>query len=390
MLMASPAIAGVGDPIVLGEGVSLDIIAAARVRYETVDQASITDSADALTARLRLGAEMKMGIVTFLVEGEGTTALVDRYNDTLPRNGVEPYPVVADPDNIELNRAQISVMKNGTGLTLGRQRINLDNQRFVGSVGWRQNEQTFDALRGQAAIGPVKLDATYSIAQRTIIGNRSPNEHFDGDFILLNANWATPNVTVTAFSYLLDYDTRAAVSSNTYGVLVQGHVPLGPVRLSGTGSIATQKDSGANPLSYSARYAHVEANATFAGLSIGGGYELLGSDGGVAAFQTPLATLHAFNGWADMFLTTPAAGLRDYYFKAGYAVPKSPVPGLNFALVWHRYESDFGSAKYGEEWNASAGFRVGPVGVLAKYADYKAAGFGVDVRKFWLQAEYSF
>ena len=37
--------------------------------------------------------------------------------------------------------------------------------------------------------------------------------------------------------------------------------------------------------------------------------------------QTPLATLHAFNGWADMFLTTPANGLQDLYFRASYTLP---------------------------------------------------------------------
>ncbi len=57
--------------------------------------------------------------------------------------------------------------------------------------------------------------------------------------------------------------------------------------------------------------------------TLGVGYELLGSDDGVAAFQTPLATLHKFNGFADQFLVTPAGGLQDIYFyaKAGF-LPK--------------------------------------------------------------------
>src|SRR3546814_14399570 len=100
---------------------------------------------------------------------------------------VEPYSVVADPDNIELNRAAIGYMKDGRGITVGRQRIIHDKARWVGNVGWRQNEQTFDAVRAQGKFGPVTLDAAWSKSQRTIFGLDSPNQEFDGDLILMNA-----------------------------------------------------------------------------------------------------------------------------------------------------------------------------------------------------------
>jgi len=162
-LLATPAFADdIGAPIPIGDGVTLDPILAARLRYEWVDQANLPNDADAVTFRIRGGAELKAGDFSFLAEGEGTAALADHYNDTLPKNGVEPYPTVADPENLELNRLQVAYLHKGTGVTLGRQRIVLDNARFVGNVGWRQNEQTFDAVRGQAKIGPVSLDATYS------------------------------------------------------------------------------------------------------------------------------------------------------------------------------------------------------------------------------------
>jgi hypothetical protein len=120
------------------------------------------------------------------------------------------------------------------------------------------------------------------------------------------------------------------------------------------------------------------------------GYEELGSDGGVAAFQTPLATLHAFNGWADLFLTTPATGLRDYYAGVGktFAVPF--LPGLKADLTYHEFDSEFGGLDYGSEWDASLGFKLGPVALLAKYARYEASGFAVDTEKFWLQGEVTF
>ena len=389
--IATPALAKVGDPIPLGGEITFDLQANARVRYETVDQGNLPRRADALTARLRLGGELKYKIVSLLVEGEGTAALVDDYNDTLAFNGAEPFPIVADPENLELNRAQISVMKDGTGVTVGRQRINLDNQRFVGAVGWRQNEQTFDAVRGQAKIGQVKLDATYAISQRTIFGVDSASEHFDGDLVLLNAAYDGARVDVSAFSYLLDYDARPAFSTGTFGVLLLGNAPLGGgVTVNGMAGYASQSELGSNPGDYSVDYLALEAGAALSGVSLGAGYELLGSDGGRAAFQTPLATMHAFNGWADLFLTTPAAGLQDYYLKAGYTPTTPPIPGLSFAVAWHSYSADFGGADYGTEWNASLGARLGPVAMLVKFADYQADGFGADKQIVWVQAEYSF
>ncbi|MBO9519857.1 MAG: hypothetical protein J7493_17495 [Porphyrobacter sp.] len=388
---AMPAVAAPGDPIDLGNGVSLDPILAARLRYEMVDQANLPDSADALTFRARAGLEMKAEGFSILAEGEGTLALADDYNDTIPGNGIEPFPTIADPENIELNRLQVGYLKDGNGVTLGRQRIILDNARFVGNVGWRQNEQTYDAVRGLAKLGPVSLDATWSVSQHTVFGEDSPNSHYNGDFVFLNGGIDLPVVDIKAFAYLLDYDTRLAFSSQTYGVLATAGFDIPAVgKLSGLLSYATQSDYGANPISYSAAYINAQAGLAFSGFSFTAGYEELGSDGGVAAVQTPLATLHAFNGWADLFLTTPANGLRDYYAGVGTALNVPFLPGFKADLTYHQFDSDFGGLDYGSEWDASVGFKLGPVALLAKYANYQAAQFAVDTEKFWLQAEAAF
>ena len=385
---AAPALAAPGDPITVAEGVTLDPILAARLRYETVDAANFPNSADALTFRARAGAELKFSGFSILAEGEGTLALADDYNDTLPGNGVEPFPVVADPETLELNRLQVSYMKNGTGVTVGRQRIVLDNARFVGNVGWRQNEQTFDAVRAQGKFGVVVLDATYSISQRTVFGVDSPNEHFDGDFVFLQGGVDLPVVDAKAFAYLLDYDTRLAFSSQTYGALGTAAVDIPTVgKLNLLASFAIQSDYGANPVAYDAEYINAQAGLTVLGFGLTAGYEELGSDGGVAAFQTPLATLHAFNGWADLFLTTPANGLRDYYGGISKTFGLPFLPGIKADLVYHKFESDFGGMDYGSEWDASLGFKLGPVNLMAKYANYDADGFAVDTEKVWLQAE---
>jgi hypothetical protein len=209
--------------------------------------------------------------------------------------------------------------------------------------------------------------------------------------VLLNGGVDLPAVEVKAFAYLLDYDTRLAFSSQTYGVLATAGIDIPAIgKLTALASYARQSDHGTNPVSYAADYLHAQLGLALFGFSLTAGYEELGSDGGVAAFQTPLATLHAFNGWADLFLTTPAAGLRDYYAGVGktFAVPF--LPGLKADLTYQEFASDIGGLDSGSEWDASLGFKLGPVALLAKYANYDAEGFGIDTEKFWLQGEVTF
>jgi hypothetical protein len=389
---AHPAYAAPGAPVKVSEDLTVDPIIEGRLRYESVDQDNALDSADALTMRMRAGAEVTTHGFSILAEAEATLALINDYNDTLPGNGVEPFSVIPDPQNVELNRLQFSWKGKGGSVTVGRQRIILDNARFVGNVGWRQNEQTFDAVRGIAKAGPLTFDATYTISQRTIFGIDSPSEHYDGNLILLNAGVDIKPVAIKGFAYLLHYDNRAAFSSKTFGVLAKGAIPLGDaLKLDFMASYARQSDYEANPVDYSADYIAAELGASVSGFGLKAGYEKLGSDGGRAAFQTPLATLHAFNGWADLFLTTPAKGLRDTYGSIGKGFGDlGPLKGLNAQVAYHKFEADFGGAHYGDEWDASLGFKLKNYGVLLKYAKYDADTFGVDTEKFWVQVEFSY
>ena len=397
-LAAQPALAAppkpqFGDPVKVSETLTFDPIVDLRLRYEHVDQPTL--DADALTIRLRAGGEFKhKSGLSLLVEGEGTLGVLTDYNafpfaivDTQRRTG---FAVVADPMNVELNRAQLQYKSKKVTLTLGRQRIVLDDQRWVGNVGWRQNEQTFEALRGEAKLGKLSLDAAYAIDQRTIWGiDAGPRAGMTGDFVLLGAGGKLGPVALKGFAYLLDYDEAPFVSfsSQTYGARASGTFALGKSKLSLTASYARQSDYGSNPFVFSADYFVGEAALNYKALTLTGGWEQLGSNNG-RAVQTPMATLHKFNGWADLFLTTPANALRDAYAGVAWKLDKvKALPGLNFQATYHQFDSAVGSIDYGSEWDASAGFKLGRVALQVKYADYNAAGFGQDTRKLWLQAE---
>lgn len=390
-----------GDPVPVGDGLTLDPIIDARIRYEGVDQPTV--DADALTVRLRTGLELKHAPshLSVLVEAEGTLGISKEYNAfpfDLPGSQQRrpQFAVVADGESIDLNRAQIMYKTKDFALTIGRQRINLDDQRFVGSVAWRQNEQTFDAVRAEATIGPVSLDGTYAIQQDTIFGSEAgPRRAIDGDFVFLQAGVKFGPMTAKGFSYIIDYDEPFAFgnSSQTYGGRVAGTLPLSKaVKLNVLASYARQMDIGRNPVDYRADYLLGELGLGYMGFTLTGGYEKLGADKTAGkAFQTPLATLHKFNGWADLFLTTPGKGLEDTYVTLAKVFPKvKALQGLNANVTYHEFHSDVGNLKYGTEWDASLGFRTKKVGWLAKFAAYNADAFGVDRRILWLQAEVAF
>lgn len=208
---------------------------------------------------------------------------------------------------------------------------------------------------------------------------------------------------ITGFAYLVDQDEAAVqafrLSSQTYGLRATASLPLGKAKLGLVGSYARQSDYHNNPNDYSADYWLGEAVLDVAGFKLTGGYEVLGADAGAAltSFQTPLATLHKFNGTGDKFLTTPANGLRDLYVGLTKAFPKAKaLPGLNAAVTWHRFTSDRLSLDYGDEWDAQLGWKIGKkVSFLAKAAFYDRTGApdfagDADTEKFWLQLEYIF
>ena len=333
--------------------------------------------------------------LSFLVESEATLGIINDYNDTNAGNGIEPFSVVADPENIELNRIQLQFAKKDKGsITVGRQRINIDDQRFVGSVGWRQNEQTFDAVSASVtALKPLTLEATYAISQRTIFGaDAGTREAFDGDFIFLGAGLDAGPVNLKGFAYLLDFDAGQPVSlssSATYGLRATAKLPVAEgFSLDLAGSYAVQKDYKANPNDFSVDYIAGSIGTSISGFGLVLGYENLGSDGAGQRFQTPLATLHKFNGWADVFLSTPPAGLEDKYVSMSKKVDL--FGGFTASAAYHDFSSDSGSIDYGTEFDAALNFKINVISVGLKYANYNANSFSVDTEKFWLRLGYSF
>ena len=370
----------------------------ARLRYENVDQDGIARQADALTLRVRPGLQLSDGGWSALVEGEATVAIDKHYNDGT--NGKTSFPLVADPRNAELNRAQVRYAAMGFAVTAGRQLVELADQRFVGSSSWRQNQQTFDAVRVQ--YGQAKgfsADLTYAWSDRTVNGVHGAGarqQAVSGGNVFALVNYGTGIGTMTGFAYLVDQDEQAvqnyALSSQTYGVRFAGSQPLSKqVKLGYTLSWAVQSDYHRNPNHYQADYWLAETTLGVSALTATGGYEVLGADKGLAltSVQTPLASYFKLNGWAGKFGTTPPNGLRDLYGTLGYGWKKvGPADAIGLSASYHRFDSDRLSEHYGNEWDLLATAKAGHALFSVRYAKYEADRLMTDTRKFWLQVDW--
>ncbi len=354
-----------------------------RYRYEGVDQDGIDNSANANTLRTRLTFQSgSVNNFSFKLEMDDVRPVAsEKFNST--SNGNTDYPVVADPKGTDLNQAFVQYKNGGFAAIGGRQRILLDDQRFVGGVGWRQNEQTYDGITFKYGASGFIGSYNYVNNVNRIFGPTGPGADLRGDVHLVNGAYAFSDAhKLTGFIYSMDFENAAGISNDTYGLRYVGS--FGPVKL--TASYATQSEAGDNPNSYTADYMLADvAWKVSDSFNLNAGYEVLGSDNGDTAFITPLATLHKFQGWADKFLGTPASGVQDMY--AGIGGKAGPV---KLKLVYHQYAADVGDGDLGSELNAVAIYPINKkVKTLLKFADYSADDHATDTQKVWFMVQMS-
>ena len=302
------------------------------------------------------------------------------------------YPVVADPEGADLNQAYIQ-WKNDKGTLVrgGRERIIYDNARFVGNVGWRQNEQTYDGVYFQQKISGLDLQGAWVGQVNRIFGSDVPAGRHDNNTWLLNGSWNFEGIgKLVGYYYDIDNKDVAAFSTETLGARFAGKRKGEVVTFNYAIEYASQSDAHRNPVGYSANYRRIDFGIGTAKITPYLGYESLGGDDTRpgAMFRTPLATLHAFNGWADKFLGTPAAGLNDMFFGV-----KGKLGVASWNVVYHDFEAEAGDAKFGTEVDVSVGTSFAKhYGALFKVAFFSGEpGSGYDdTTKLWLQLTAGF
>ncbi len=359
-----------------------------RLRLEHVDDDAFRRDASALTWRNRLGFRSAPSAGWYaLIEVEDVRSLIDDYNDTA--NGQTDRPVVADPAGSEWNQVHLGWQHaDGHGFILGRQRLAFDNHRFIGNVGWRQNEQTFDAVASTLRVGSDwTLRYAWLDKVHRIFGNGHPNPLAaaqDLDTHAINLAGTLAEHPFVAYGYWYDNQDLPLSSTRTLGLRLDNGVGAndGPRWLYAV-EYANQSDYAQAPDTGSVEYWRLEGGLRLGKHTLRAGLESLGSNGR-RALQTPLATLHAFNGWADRFLVTPLDGLEDRYIGA-----EGPLGNLRYSLRWHDYRAQRGSAEFGTELDAQLSWGFGKGwNALTKLARYQSDGFASDQTKLWVSVEY--
>ena len=253
---------------------------------------------------------------------------------------------------------------------------------------------------GNTSVENLDLMYTYIGRVNRVGGNvadlSAAAKDFQSSSHVLHANYdSCEYANLTGYIYLLDLNNSGVgdgASSASYGVSVDGKAPLGDdLKLNYRGEFAFQTDYADNPNSYNAPYLHLTLGTKINPVSFGIGYELLGSDNSVG-FSTPLATLHKFNGWADVFLNTPSTGLQDCYAWAQVQLPWE----MPLKVMVHKFDAaTAGKYNYGNELDIVVSRKFGKHwSGLVKYAYYDAkntlpTGSNTDVHRFWAQVNFS-
>jgi hypothetical protein len=366
-----------------------------RPRFEDVDQSNFTRNASALTLRTHLGWETgAWNGFSALVEMSDVSHIgAEHYNTTV--NGKTLYPTIADPDQVRLNRAQMKwAPSKNFSVTLGRQRITLDDQRFIGDVNWRQNEQTFDAARVDGAYGPLQGTYIYIGHVNRVFGD-TLDWQSQSHIANLSYTLAAP-LKLTGFYYALDFTTPTAAakaaSTATTGAKLSGKLQISPVLFTYAATYARQTNYGVNTKHFGLDYWEGDLAGTYNILTLKAEYESLAGDG-IQGFATPLATIHPLDGWDDVFLTTPVKGLVD---TSGSVIIKPPVKlkyffNDEFTVRYHDFQTEQTSQSLGSEWDLQDTASITKrLSVLVKFADYRGVVGTPSRTKVWFGFDYNY
>lgn len=358
-----------------------------RARYEFAEVNKL-DPSHAFTFRERLGLKTQEwnGFSAF-IEGEFTQAVVDDFDGGSV--GVTPSNTknspIADPETNELNQGFIQYKGFDTVFKLGRQRIIYDNAAFIGNVGWRQNEQTYDAFSlSNTSIPGLTVQYAYVNQVNRIFGSDATvfGQDLGANINLLNlAYTGVTGYTFGGYAYLMDFEANNAFDSDSFGA----YAKTKQFGLDLYGELAFQNDAGAagNDDSW---YAHTTAAKTFGTQTVTLGMEHLS-----AGFRTPLATLHAFNGFADAFVGQRAngttGGLTDLY--ASHSMPI--FWGIKWTNTLHAYGDNAISADRGWEVNSVLAKKFDDhLLAIAKLAHFETEGALPTTTRLSLELNYTF
>lgn len=324
-----------------------------RIRYEE------TNNNGGISHRIRYGYTTdNYNGFTANLEGEAVDGIKDGFNGLdVAGEGTDLNQLWGSYENTDLGSVKV-----------GRQIYTLDDQRFIGHVGWRQNIQTFDAMT--ATVTGVENLVVRGFFLDEV--NRVNGTQIGIDAFGINTAYAfgKPLKLVGFYYDLEDTETLARWDSETIGLRASGEFGFEDLTVIYSLSVAGQDAL----LGEDGGYFSAETSSSFAGVKVGLGYDVLEQ-----GFRTPLATVHKFQGFADVFVlqsvTGTGNGVEDLYIYAGYNIPVGN--GIAAKVTYHSFDPETGAGEFGDEINLVALYKANKyINMIAKYADYQADGAG--------------
>lgn len=331
--------------------------------------------------------------------------LPDDHSDGVHLNN---KPLIPDAPGADLNQALVSLKLPDMIINLGRQRLNFDDQRFVGGNGFWQNEQTFDALNSRLQWqSNSNISYTYVANVNRILGDDATRDSYPsgsyggyasqrpaellGDHRhhtqLLRAEWNEWDYSqLVGYGYFIRNKDLPSDSTNTLGASYSFNYKAELFKYRVQLEAATQARTQGNS-SAQIPYYLVDAGLGINRLELSGRYEVLAAKNGTA-FITPLGSLQDFLGWANNFSYVPSTGISDASLRLLWrAAP------FRIDLRYHLFNQYHSSTIFGRETDLDLVYKPARKHSIAlRYAYFQPehwAGDSQPTRKLYLDYVYN-
>lgn len=358
-----------------------------RTRITLTDSESDSGRAASVLLRAGLESEWNDNFFTLIEIDHVSTAWKNEHADGRRLNG---QPFIPDVESTEVNQAFLGLRFSEFEFLLGRQGIELANQRLVGSNSFWQNEQTFDALRAQYQfLSASKFDYVYIANANRIFGDDASLALDAGELMYGSEDGERPTSflgdhehkthllqlefkewdfsELTAYYFRIKNLDAQSTSNNTLGLRYSFDRRLAAIQWRADIDYAKQNREvlGAD---INTHYYAADLGLGLNSFELSLRIEELGSKD-AQRFITPLASHHDFHGWADKFTAMPGKGIRDQSIKLTWR--KSPV---KIDTRYHWFKSAVDDIDWGREWDFDLIVKLGSQHrVLLRYADYRSS-----------------
>lgn len=315
------------------------------------------------------------------------TAFKDDHSDAVRFNG---QPIFPDVPGTEFNQAWIKTSLNDVELTLGRQSIQYDNQRFIGSNSFWQNNQTFDAAHLQLQwLSASKASYAYIANVNRILGDDASDDLQPSDTIYNFYSGERPTgiwgdhkqkthlfrleinewdySQWVSYAYLIDNRDEPSRSADTVGSRYDFRYQPSDLKYRLEAELALQNSHNANNMSERTHYGKLLVGVGYRSLEISARIERFSAKSGIS-FSTALGSLHEFQGWADRFSRAPAEGLIDSSLKVKWRYSPWKID-----IRYHQFQATEVSQRYGREFDLDIIFKTGKnQSIQFRFADFHA------------------